>query len=50
MNLLLTGNLTALDPYALETWTNEALIAINQDPLGLPAIRVDNVTTTVSSC
>jgi hypothetical protein len=42
MNLLMTGNLTALDPYALETWGNELLIAIDQDPLGYPAILLLN--------
>ena len=42
MNLLMTGNLSSIDAYALETWGNEALIAINQDPLGSPAILLDD--------
>ena len=35
-NLFMTGNLSRLDPFVLETWGNEHAIAINQDPLGLP--------------
>ena len=30
-NMLLTGNLSALDPYVLETWGNAEAVAINQD-------------------
>jgi len=33
-NLLITGNLSALDPYVLETWSNAEAIAVNQDPGG----------------
>ena len=42
MNLLLTGNLSAVDPYALETWGNPLVIAIDQDPLGYPAILLED--------
>jgi len=30
-NMLMTGNLSALDPYVLETWGNAEAIAVNQD-------------------
>ena len=40
-NLLLTGNLSALDPLVLETWGNEELIAVNQDAAGRNPVRVD---------
>jgi alpha-galactosidase len=39
-NLLLTGNLTALNPFVIETWSNAEAIAINQDALGYPIIRL----------
>lgn len=29
-NILLVGNLSALNPYVLETWSNEEVIAVNQ--------------------
>lgn len=45
MNLLLTGNLTSLDPFALETWGNAGMIGINQDPMGIPAILLENETS-----
>lgn len=32
----MTGNLTALDPFAIETWTNPEVVAVNQDPMGKP--------------
>lgn len=34
MNILMTGNLSALNPYVIETWSNEEILAIQQDPLG----------------
>mmetsp|Transcript_20067 Transcript_20067/g.52115 ORF Transcript_20067/g.52115 Transcript_20067/m.52115 type:complete len:576 (+) Transcript_20067:146-1873(+) len=37
-NILLVGNLSALNPYVLGTWSNEEVIAVNQDPLALPAV------------
>ena len=43
MNILTTGNLSALDPYVIETWTNSEMLDINQDPLGV-AGRALNVT------
>ena len=42
MNLLTTGNLSSIDPYALETWTNPEMIAVDQDVLGFPAILLEN--------
>ena len=50
-NLFMTGNLSLLDPFVLETWGNEAAININQDPLGLPhrVLPIDNHTITYSS-
>lgn len=50
-NLFMTGNLSLLDPFVLETWGNEAAISINQDPLGLPhrVLPIDNHTITYSS-
>lgn len=31
-NMLMTGNLSSIDPYALETWGNPEAVAVNQDP------------------
>ena len=44
-NLLLTGNLSALDPFVLETWSNAEVIAINQDAAGYAPMLVVNATT-----
>jgi hypothetical protein len=43
-NLFMTGNLSRVDPFVLETWGNSAAININQDPLGLPhrVLPIDN--------
>ena len=41
-NLLMTGNLSALDPYVIETWSNPDMIAINQDIKGYQPFRADN--------
>jgi hypothetical protein len=35
-NMLMTGNLSSLAPYALQTWSNEEAIAVNQDAAALP--------------
>jgi hypothetical protein len=50
-NLMMTGNLTRVDPFVLETWGSPAAIAINQDPLGLPfrVLPIHNSTTAVSA-
>ena len=32
----MTGNLSRVEPFVLETWGNVDAIAINQDKLGLP--------------
>jgi Alpha galactosidase A/Alpha galactosidase C-terminal beta sandwich domain len=37
-NMLMTGNLSSLDPFALETWGNPEAVAVNQDPAGLPFV------------
>jgi len=37
-NMVMTGNLSALPPFALETWSNAEAVAVNQDPAGLPFI------------
>lgn len=34
MNILMTGNLSALNPYVIETWSNAEVLAVHQDPLG----------------
>ena len=47
-NLLMTGNLSALDPFVLETWGNADLIAVNQDTHALPLL-VLNISTTLRS-
>ena len=39
-NLLISQNVLAWSPYALETYSNAEAIAINQDSLGSPAFRV----------
>lgn len=39
-NLLISQNVLAWSDYALETYSNAELIAINQDPLGSPAYRI----------
>jgi len=39
-NLLISQNMLQWSAYALETYSNAELIAINQDPLGSPAQRV----------
>ena len=39
-NLLISQNVLAWSPYALETYSNVELIAVNQDPLGSPAKRI----------
>jgi alpha-galactosidase len=38
--LLLSCDLTALDPFTVELLTNDEVIDINQDPLGKPAVQV----------
>ena len=38
--LLLAGDPAALEPFTLSLLTNDAVIAVNQDPLGRPARRV----------
>ena len=40
-NLLLVGDFAKLNPFVLGTWTNERMIAINQDILGIAAVRID---------
>ena len=50
-NLLLTGNLSALNPFVIETYSNAEAIAINQDALGYPIQRLDNNASLMrSSC
>jgi hypothetical protein len=39
-NLLISQNVLGWSPYALETYSNAEAIAINQDPLGIPAQRI----------
>jgi alpha-galactosidase len=39
-NLLISQNMLQWSAYALETYSNDELIAINQDPLGIPAQRI----------
>jgi alpha-galactosidase len=39
-NLLISQNMLQWSDYALETYSNAELIAINQDPLGTPAQRI----------
>lgn len=49
-NMLTTGNLSTIDPYAFETWTNPEAVAINQDPHYVPFVIVpsDSITGTSS--
>lgn len=49
MNLLLTGNFSALEPSTLETWSNPEILAINQDPLGQAAVRLNGSITGYGS-
>jgi hypothetical protein len=44
MNILMVGNLSALDDYVLTTWSNPEVLAVNQDSLGRAATIVDNHT------
>ena len=39
-NLLISQNVLAWSDYALETYSNAELVAINQDPLAAPAARI----------
>lgn len=39
-NLLISQNVLAWSPYALETYSNAEAIAVNQDALGSPAYRI----------
>eukprot|EP01060_Flectonema_neradi_P019261 TRINITY_DN2630_c0_g1_i1.p1 TRINITY_DN2630_c0_g1~~TRINITY_DN2630_c0_g1_i1.p1 ORF type:complete len:575 (+),score=87.19 TRINITY_DN2630_c0_g1_i1:47-1726(+) len=48
LNILLTGNLSALNSYVIDTWSNEELLAINQDPLGIAGVKLP-VQTSISS-
>jgi alpha-galactosidase len=48
-NLLMTGNLSALDPFVLETWGNPEMIRVNQDVAGHPPKVVMNGTTRTKS-
>lgn len=45
-NMLMTGNLSALDSYVLQTWGNAEAVAVNQDPAALPftLLQQDNST------
>jgi hypothetical protein len=47
-NMLLTGNLSSIDPYALETWGNAEAVAVNQDPAYVPFV-VPPVETAASA-
>lgn len=40
--LILGGNLPDLDPETFSEITNKAMLSIDQDPLGIPAIRIKN--------
>eukprot|EP00730_Choanoeca_flexa_P007227 TRINITY_DN12298_c6_g3_i3.p1 TRINITY_DN12298_c6_g3~~TRINITY_DN12298_c6_g3_i3.p1 ORF type:complete len:553 (+),score=102.98 TRINITY_DN12298_c6_g3_i3:240-1661(+) len=46
-NMLMTGNLSALNGYVIETWTNKDAIAINQDSAGYPVLTmmIENTTS-----
>ena len=37
-NMLMTGNLSDLQPFVLQTWGNAEAVAVNQDPSGSPFI------------
>jgi hypothetical protein len=39
-NLIISQNVLAWSSYALETYSNAEVLAINQDPLGIPAQRI----------
>ncbi len=39
-NMLLTGNLSAVDPWVLATWGNAEAVAINQDPVYAPYVQL----------
>jgi hypothetical protein len=43
-NILLVGDFDRLNAFVLSTYSNAAAIAINQDPLGIAAVRVDGGT------
>ena len=43
--MLSTGDFAQLNEFVMSTWTNDiAVQSINQDPLGIPARRIDNVS------
>lgn len=45
MLVLSTGDFAQLNEFVMSTWTNDiAVQSINQDPLGVPARRIDNVS------
>ena len=44
-NLLLVGDFAKLNPLVMGTWTNDRMLAINQDDLGTPAVRIDGGKT-----
>eukprot|EP00045_Choanoeca_perplexa_P013130 m.146956 g.146956 ORF g.146956 m.146956 type:complete len:543 (-) comp16248_c0_seq2:1596-3224(-) len=48
-NMLMTGNLSALNDYVIETWTNKDAIGINQDPAGYPALLMQTVNASTPS-
>jgi hypothetical protein len=39
-NILLVGDFARLNPYVMATWTNDRVVAVNQDALGVPAVQV----------
>ena len=43
-NLLLTSDFAKLNDYVMSTWTNDIAVGINQDLLGIPARRIDNIS------
>jgi hypothetical protein len=43
-NLILTGDFAQLNDLTMATWTNDIAVGINQDLLGVPARRIDNVS------
>ena len=45
-NLLLVGDFSKLNSLVMGTWTNDWAVAINQDALGLGAVRVDGVNAS----
>eukprot|EP00041_Stephanoeca_diplocostata_P013461 m.235684 g.235684 ORF g.235684 m.235684 type:complete len:150 (+) comp19345_c2_seq4:82-531(+) len=46
MNILIVGNLSALNEYVITTWSNAEVLAINQDPEGHSAVDLSSVVTT----